>query len=84
MKKKLAKAAISNAATVTCPEQDLALAVVLKAIDDVGRKIDKCHNDKNIDSRVSIVQGGLNFWLQSINVDIPFFHLTLKRNGIIV
>lgn len=85
MNKKQVRRMLAGAASVDCPEERLALAVILKAIDDIGAKADWRHavRDVSLDSTPCIKQGGLDFWLESVSLDKAYFHRILKTTGLL-
>jgi len=85
-KKKQVKQMLKGAATVDCVEGQLALAVILKAVDDIGAvrtKADYRRMDTSLDSTAAIKQGGLDFWLEAVNIDRSYFHRVLKTTGLL-
>ena len=82
MKKQAAKLAIARVATITCTEDELALAVVMKAISDVGLPPER-GGVEEVDSTSDIKNGGLNAWLDLIGVEIPYFHRILRETGVL-
>lgn len=82
-KKKQVKRMLISASSVDSVEEKLALAVVLKAVDDIGNRGDMRRKDASVDSTSSIKQGGLDFWLESVSIDRAYFHRVLKTTGLL-
>ena len=83
--KKKVKQMLLGASSTDCPEERLALAVILKAVDDIGAKADCRHavRDVSMDSTPCIKQGGLDFWLESVSIDRAYFTRILKTTGLL-
>lgn len=83
--KKQVKRMLLGASSTDCPEERLALAVILKAVDDIGAKADWRHvvRDVSMDSTPCIKQGGLDFWLESVSIDKAYFHRILRMTGLL-
>lgn len=72
-----------SASSVDCNEEKLALAVVLKAVDDIGVAIDySVGGNAGVDSTACIREGGLDVWLEAVSIDKSYFHRILKMTGL--
>lgn len=92
-RKKKCIRAIKNAITVSDEIAELAWAVTKQAILDIGwtsvakntaynRKINYTVN-RTHDSRNNIKRGGLDFWLDILNIEIGFFMKILQHYKLI-